>query len=205
MFETNLDTLGGRRAGRIAFGTVLIAGALAILVRPHLPFYISAAELMVGSWVCAFAAALALGQVPVRESGYMFKTSIVVPSIGIALMLPLLLHLPVVAAAAGTRSFDAWVDLSIIFVGPAHLAFALMAALRGARLTDGKPAQSVNSLYVWVLIVSCIPFVLFLIPPLLVGLTGAFILPVLFYQSRLVEQERHSMTNHLPRAIAWVA
>jgi hypothetical protein len=202
MFETDVTKLAARRVGRIVFGVVLIAGAFALVFRSRLPF--SAAQIMIGSWSLAFAAALIVGHLPIREPRKdLFKTSIVVPSIGVALMLPLLVHMPFVFAQP-YPDYDGWVQLSVYIVGMAHVAFALTSAIRASQLVDDVRALSPWAILGIVFGVSCVPFaLLYMIPPVLVALTSIPILPLFFYQAHLVRRERAAVTTHLPRAIAY--
>ena len=201
MFETDLFNLAARRVGRIVFGAVLIVGAVALLMREHLPF--SAAEIMVGSWSLAFVLAAIVGRLPIREPhGYLFKPSIVLPSIGAALMLPLLIHLPFIFAQQGS-DYEFWVTISIYMVGTAHIAFAITSAIRASQLVDGRRAMSPWSILLIVIGVSCVPFaLLYMIPPAIVALTAIPIMPLFYFQARLVNRER-AATN-LPTAVAYV-
>jgi len=209
MFRTDQVTeVVAHRAGRIAFGGVLIAGAALLVNRRVLPLEVPAAPVMVVSWMAAFLAA-ALARRQARQSphsaGALFKASIVVPSIGIALMLPLLIHMPFAIAMSGVAGFDSWVTFSCFFAGPAHLALAFVVAHRGARLVDGKRALTSGRVFLIVTLVACVPFVVFVVPPLIVVATGIPFIPLLRYQERLVAREHEVLGAELttPRAIVY--
>jgi hypothetical protein len=127
-----------------------------------------------------------------------------VPSVGIALMLPLLIHMPFAHGIAGLEGDDGWVRLSYVISGPTHLALAFMVARRGARLVDGRLVQSAGSVYLIACVISCVPFVVFVLPPLITMLTGVPFLGLLRYQEQLVERERAELEGEvaMPRAIA---
>jgi hypothetical protein len=207
MFETSLETPGGslasRRAGRIAFGGVLIAGAVA-MVRDVGAFgdgpRIGALWIMLGSWFLAFVAGFVVSQL--RITRQLRTASIVVPSIGIALMLPLLLHLPFVLPT-GAKAYNTWVALSLFAVGFAHVMFALLAALRAWQLSTGRRAISVWMVYVLVIIASGIPLGMFFLPPLITAITGLPVIGLLHHQETLANREREAdRLGEIPAAIA---
>jgi hypothetical protein len=79
-----------------------------------------------------------------------------------------------------------------------------MVARRGARLVDGKIVQSTGSVYLIAVCVSCVPFVVFVLPPFITILTGLPFLALLPYQEQLVQRERAELEGEaaMPRAIA---
>lgn len=188
-----------RAVGRIVFGVVTIVGAAILVDRlihrpePH------AVKVLGATWTVAFVAGWIVQQLELatkRAGSDLLAASFAVPAVGVALLLPLTLHLPVaLALGVGVAGFDKWAQLSLYVTAPAHLTFAFLAALRAIRLAQGRPAVSTRRIYVTTLIVSAIPFV---IPPLLVGFTGLAIIPLLDHMARMIERE---LTPPLPTAI----
>jgi hypothetical protein len=207
-----------RRLGRIAFGGVLIAGVavLATGAWAGLPHGLgrdwpSGARIVGWTWLAAAIAGVVARLVAARvrwarDPEALFAESVMLPTAGFALMLPITLHLPVVLAISDSRGFDLWVEASLWITGVAHLAFAGMCAQRARRLVAGKPALPPRTIYLVTVITSCVPFVvLWAIPPLLVAITAAPFVPMLRYQQRLVARELAELaavTHDLPRAIA---
>jgi hypothetical protein len=208
MFETDrVVEVAARRMVRIAFGTVLIVGAAALVandlrgqpVQPALLVPLTwAGAFIAGAWVRMFGAR----PVPIEQARARLDASIVLPSIGIALMLPLTLHLPVVLALGGVADYAAWVKLSIVLTGLTHVVVATMVGIRGAQLAAGRQPFSITAIYLTAIGVSCVPFALLLfIPPLIVAVTGLAYLPLLVYQRDLVERERAELPDvFLPHA-----
>jgi hypothetical protein len=206
MFETTVDRLAARRVARITFGSVLIVGAAVLVLGPYLRLPFSSAEIMLGSWFIATLLSLSVGRLPIHTDPQpLFKASLVVPTIGIALMAPLLIHLPFALVSQG--SYDTWVGLSVVIVGTAHLAFAITTGIRAARVVDDRPAMSPWICYAITVGVSCVPFaLLLLIPPVLVALTALPLMPLVYFQNQLADRERALVTTpSVPRAIAWAA
>ncbi|MEJ7597095.1 MAG: hypothetical protein WKG01_04225 [Kofleriaceae bacterium] len=222
------------RAGRIAFGTALIAGAgvlvhrvltsegvLGARTRPEDLWTTSfdqhpvhAWRILVGAWVVAWiAGGLAyslvdrLRRTP-RDADRWLLASFVVPGVGIALTLPLLMHLPLAigigALTSDTgwcNSFDAWVWRSLLLTGVPHVAFAVLIAKRSHGLVTGRgftptPRQCVLG----AMFVACIPgILLFGVPPILVGLTGMLIEPILARMPARIASERAIL--NIPQAL----
>src|SRR5262245_3461524 len=127
------DMVLGRRVGRIGFGVVLLLGASNILARlgpPHplAPFdgyepvlVPHVAANLAATWVLAFGVYAVLARMlrgrpclP-RQLGV---ASLAVPGIGISLLLPLTLHLPIALAFNSLgEGFDRWAYLSRDVVG----------------------------------------------------------------------------------------
>jgi hypothetical protein len=194
-----------RRKSRIAFGAVLIAGAIT-LIASALSEQGDAALIVVVTWCAALTAGWATrvfaAEGPDRDG--LGVAGLVVPMIGIALLGPISMHLPF-ALLGGTRTFDDWVVMSLVCTGPAHLAFAYAGATRAAQLARARPAWSPRTVYRITVIVSCVPFVLlFAIPPILVAFTGLPFLPILHAMEPLAARERDELTrqaHELPFAI----
>jgi len=207
-----------RRIGRIVFGGILIAGAAYLVVAMlshdgcmHIAPRLHAAEVIVASWLAALVGGalarwIAL-RVPLRRTPEAwFAESVMAPAVGIALLLPLTLHMPFALLVSGTRGFDDWVLMSAVITGLAHIVFALMTARRGYQLVVGKPAWTPRRIVVTTMLVSCVPFVLLLmIPPLLVLITGLVCVPLLRAMERIIARERietETAPHQLPQAIA---
>ncbi|HEU0036373.1 MAG TPA: hypothetical protein VFQ53_37430 [Kofleriaceae bacterium] len=214
MFETTPDNVIARRAGRLAFGIILLAGAGLVVERALRPDLVSlpAGMLLPAAYLLAFASygAVQLWQRWRRpapaDAATLATAGLVVPGIGLALTLPLALHLPVTLLFGWSMlGFDDWVKLSLVFAGPAHVALAILVAIRGHRLARGsiRTVPSPLFIYVFVVIVSCVPFVvLFGITPAIVAITGIPIVPLIHHMRRIDERERAAVVagTRLPRA-----
>jgi hypothetical protein len=115
------------------------------------------------------------------------------PLAAMGLLLPLTLHLGVWALRGGPGSpgqwsdFDAWIRMSAVYVGLAHVVLAGWSVRLGARLegltapaavarADGWTALGLTSL------ASCLPGIVMLaVPVLLTAVTGVFFIPLSFY------------------------
>lgn len=205
MFNSE-ETRYSRAVARIVFGVVMILGAAAFVERLlRVPETHAAKTLAIiwiaalfSGWLFAQLASVTARRIDVEN---IFTLSWVLPTLGVALLVPLTLHVPFALALGGNlSSFDDWARISLAITGPAHVAFAFLAALRAARLAQGRPAISAKRIYILTLVVASIPFaLLFFIPPLLVGLTGLPILPFLVRLHGSIERERG--TTELPQAI----
>lgn len=183
-----------RRAGRVAFGWVMIAGA-AVLVTSALRGAGHSAAILGVTWLAAFVAAC-ITYLTYRGE-VRLTTSLVVPACGIALLLPLTLHLLFFTFVThSTSGFDEWVTLSLIATGIAHVVFAIMAMTRAYQLARGEPAVSIVAIYFTCVANGAIPFV---IPAAYVALTGLPIIPLLAYMERIATRER--AVPELPRAV----
>jgi hypothetical protein len=207
-----------RRVGRIAFGVVLLIGVAAVTttawsgsVGPHRLPQLGAARIIAMTWLAAMVAGVAARAIAVRlpwscSSEALFAESLMVPTAGIALLLPITLHMPLVLLIADAPAFDVWVMASLWITGLAHLVFATLSALRARQLVAGKPALTPRKIYVVTVITSCVPFVvLYAIPPALVALTALPFVPMLHAMERVVGRDRaelEAVAGNLPRAIA---
>lgn len=129
-----------RRAERTVFGLVMIGGAIA-LVRGALGDHFDAAKSIGVTWVTAIGASItawvAAHFVAHRWRADALKyASLVAPTVGLALMAPLSVHLLVALATRNSDVFDSWVRMSLVIAGPAHLAFAITAAIRVVGVID---------------------------------------------------------------------
>jgi hypothetical protein len=207
-----------RRVGRIAFGVVLLAGVAWLATAawvgsfdPHRGPRLDAAWIVGLTWLAAIAAGgtargLAARGRWSRGADTLFAKSVVIPTLGVALLLPITMHLPVVVLVADVEAFDFWVIASLWITSLAHLVFAATCALRGYRLVAGKPAMSPTGIYVATLLTSCVPFVvLWAIPPALVAITALPFIPMLHALERRIARERlefETVSQALPRAVA---
>src|SRR5262245_31605569 len=204
MFEPNPNQIMARWIGRIAFGGVLIAGVMYLVaaacshgftsVRDSGGFH--AARIISLTWVFAVAAAAITRRIAARvgltgDLERLFAKSLVVPTIGIALLLPITLHMPVALLIGGSDGFDAWVIASIVITGAAHAVFAGTSARRAYQLVAGKPAISPRAIVVATVLTSCVPFaVLCGIPPALVAITALPFVLMLRAMDGIVARER---------------
>lgn len=196
----------GRAVGRIVFGVVLILGTAMFVERVLRVPQSHAARTLAIVWLAAFFAGWLFAQLAAitarrQDVTEIFTLSWVLPVFGAALLLPLTLHVPVsLALGVEPRGFDSWARISLFVTAPAHLVFALLATVRAARIAQDRPAMSATRVYVITLVASAIPYaVLFFIPPILVGLTGFALLPLVARMKEMIERERG--TTALPRAI----
>ncbi|HEY5935830.1 MAG TPA: hypothetical protein VIU61_14375 [Kofleriaceae bacterium] len=198
------STVFAERAGRIAFGAYLIAGAaltlLSLAGAGPAPWTV-----FVGSWAVAFAMNHVVRKtVGPREDkpDTWLLASLVVPGIGLALMLPLLVHLPIALLLGGFDGFDAWARMSVEVVGPTHVVLAILVTVRAVGLVRGwTSTPSPGVVYAACVAVSLAgSAALLFIPTIIVALTGLAVLPVLKHMGTLVWFERGSLD--VPRAVA---
>jgi hypothetical protein len=210
--------LYGRRAGRIAFGVVMIAGACVFVSRLLANRNdADAAFVLVTTWVVAACTAFVWRRCATRlarsgalrhrtvETSRLLAASLAIPSVGIALLLPLTLHLGVFALSGEAgRDFDRWAEMSLVAVGLAHIGFAVMVLIRATQLARGKRAIHPGVIYGIGVGLSLIPWGMFVLPPLLVAITGLPIVPLMFLADRIVARENlviASAPAEPPRAI----
>jgi hypothetical protein len=182
-----------RRIARITFGGVLILGAL-VLVHTSL------------SWLAAYASAVisfaTARTIPwLRDPDFLRTHSVCVPVVGLAVLVPLTIHMCLfLACGCAVRDFNDWVDFSLRITGPAHLALVACVIQRGRKLAAGKPALTPGTIYAITVGVSCVPFAIFLAPPMIVALTGLPFFWILRRMEVVVERERAALTGvpHVP-------
>lgn len=215
MFKSEI--VYARRLARTAFGAVLLAGAAVMLARlgePHLftPFadrappaaHPQVAATLVLTWGAAFLA-YALVRTTVSRRGcaphQLLVPSLVLPGLGMALLLPLTLHLPAAVLFDDVGDgFDHWAALSRDITAPAHVALALLVAVRAVRLARGQRGPSPAWIFSLVTIVVCIPWGILIVPPILVMITGGPIVPLLAWMEPLVKSELAALGGELPGA-----
>jgi hypothetical protein len=214
-----MSEIFARRIARIVFGGVLLAGVAWLFADAtglHRPPWsvddtFGAARTIGATWlVAALAAAVARRLAArVRLSGgpdRLFAESLMVPAVGIALLLPLTIHLPIALWITDSAGFDFWVQLSMGITGLPHAVFAFACAVRAYQLVaDRRPAWSPRGIYIATVVTSCVPFILlYAIPPVLVALTGLPFIPMMHAMGRIVARERAAAAaapHGLPRAI----
>jgi hypothetical protein len=206
---TSLDPMP-RQGARIAFGLVLIAGVSRVVSLAHVPNSVIADGIAIAftigwSWLIALGAACAtyafLRLLPWRPSERrLLHASCVVPTIGIALILPISLHLLWRLITGGRLAeWGDWVALSLMFTGFAHVVFASLAAIRASQVVRGKRALSSWVIYGWcVAAANCpLPF----IPAFYVAVTGLLVVPLLWLMKPVIEREL-AIYSDLPTALA---
>ena len=164
-----------------------------------------AMAILAATWGMAFASyALARWLSGAFEIGErLLAASYVIPSIGMAFVLPLTIHAPVYLLLGGTRAgFDDWAELAMKITWATHIAFAILAAQRAHVLALGEDAPGPAMIFVGCVAVSCVPYVvLFGIPPIIVALTGLPIVGLMRWSERHIARERAHVL-HFPTAIA---
>jgi hypothetical protein len=204
-------TVHGRRTGRIALGAVLIAGAVILVRRLVTQEEAGSPQLLGMIWGAALAAYAVVGRIASRRTlehaDELAVPGLVVPSVGMALLLPLTLHLPVVAlVSGGLRGFDSWALLGVVITAPTHLVFAVLAGHRARQLAVGPVAISPMKIFAICLGVSCVPFALLVLPPFIVMLTGLPLMVLMSLMEPLAHRDRDGgLAEALPRAIAMPA
>ena len=197
-----------RQLARLVFGSILGIGAAVLLSRTQFrggESSDSLASVLEWTWLAAFigglATLVAASYVPFDwPARSLLHASFVVPAAGMALVLPLTVHLGYfVTFGNGLSGFDEWVGLSVLFTGVAHVVFAVMATVRASQLARGKPAISIGFIYACSVAAGMIPFPV--IPSLLIAITGLPILPLLYLMKPLANRERAALVP-LPRAVA---
>src|SRR6185436_14441224 len=174
----------GQRVGRIAFGAVLVLGAVVLVRRVATTDDAGGAYLIPAVWAAAFAAYVIAGRIGSRRTldnpDELASPGLVVPSVGVALLMPLTLHLPfALLIAREARAFDMWAMLSMIITGPTHLVLAALTAHRARQLATGRIPLSPMKIYGACVAVSCLPFAIFVLPPVFVMLTGLALYPLI--------------------------
>src|SRR4051812_25556978 len=158
-----------RRIGRITFGGVLLVGVVHLIVAACSGESIStgrnldAARTIELTWFTALIAGVVAWRVAMRmrlawTPERLFAESLMVPAAGIALLLPITLHMPVILVIRDSAAFDLWVVASMWITGLAHAVFAITSALRGKQLVAGEATWSPRKIYIATVVTSCVPF-----------------------------------------------
>lgn len=189
------------RVSRLAFGFVMIAGAI-VLVRNTLAYSNDhhavangtawhAWQVIVGTWIAA-AAASVVGLLVKDRGDHLRVASYVVPAAGVALLLPLTIHMPIALYLSDADGFDMWCVYSGIFVGVAHIAFALMVGARARALVERREPMAVGTIYGVAVAMACVPGLLVVLPPMITAATGVPIMPLLYAMERWTQREREN-------------
>ena len=154
------------------------------------------------TWLIAVGAALVLRVIarfarPI-EDDRLRVASAVVPAIGLALILPLTVHLMFFAVRHEVQGFGDWTAIALVLTGPAHAVFATLAAFRAWRLVRGKPAMSPWAIYGLAVAAGSVPFPV--LPSALIAITGLPIVPLLYLMKPVAT--RLAAEEPLPLAIA---
>ncbi len=208
MFRTDVMA---RRYARIGSGATLLAGAGVLAVRSFQSWSIPAATIIAATWLGATITYWMLSRQRIDPRPHVpdawLATSLVIPTLGLLAMLPLAIHLLVATLlGVGTRGFDDWATMSYAFTTPTTIVVGTLAAVRAVDLARGRivsPALSSLAIYGFGVATSCIPFVVFVLPPALIAMTGLPFIAVFRAQARIVERERHDLARPwVPAAVA---
>ncbi|HLL22252.1 MAG TPA: hypothetical protein VK427_08975 [Kofleriaceae bacterium] len=200
MFVSSRDPRYARALARCTFGVVLITGAVVLSVRAAWTPQPHVAAVLLVTWAAATLLAIVVGACAGERhvTRRAMTASFVLPSVGIALLGPLTLHLPF--ALGDVRALDDWARVCALFAGPAHLVFTMLVGARAQQLVRRADAISLRRIYWTTVAVSCVPFgLMLLIPPFVVMLTAAPMLLILDQIERMIAREATSAD--LPRAI----
>jgi hypothetical protein len=130
------------------------------------------------------------------------RSSVALPLMAMAMLAPLSLHLAIAAPFTGLRTFNAWIALSLVIVGHAHLVTAWQAwkfarTLHGLDKDELRVPRRDGWRALWVTFGwSFFPgAILLLIPPILVLVTGLVVIPFTWASmQRRVGLERRLLT-----------
>ncbi len=113
------------------------------------------------------------------------------PMVALTLLTPLFVHLVIGTTLLGVNiyQFSAWVLISLLLVGHAHLTLLILSVMHVLRIRDelnrgGSVAGASRGFWalLWTVAASSIPgAVLLCIPPILVALTGLLFVPWMFH------------------------
>ncbi|MEO8552917.1 MAG: hypothetical protein ABI678_23235, partial [Kofleriaceae bacterium] len=155
--------------------------ALAYAARNSIESSVTATALA-ETWAVAVAAAAVAGTIAwiARARGSsLFTASWVVAVIGVALALPLSLHLVLrLVIGKGLVGFDEFAWTCVVMTGIAHVVLAMLAGIRAWQLARGKTGLSIFIIYGWCVGVGLLPYLWY--GALYVGLTGLVLLPLLY-------------------------
>lgn len=137
MFRSEQERVTARRWGRLVFGVVLIGGVVLAAAAPALG--LDSARAIEVSGLLAVAARLAtsaLGRLPAALGAWRLeRASLVVPSVGFALMAPLAF----VLVALRPRDPSAWITAMLTYLWPLLAIGALVVGERAARVVEQGP------------------------------------------------------------------
>ena len=118
--------------------------------------------------------------------------SAALPLVALSFLAPLTLHFLFVLVTSGgsadPKSFDEWISVSVAIVGHAHLVLAICALRFGHKLAVRETSEIASGVtadwmkaYGFTILAGAIPGALFfLIPPILVGITGLAFIPFMY-------------------------
>lgn len=143
----------------------------------------------------------------VRRAHRLEMWSFALPAVSLTLLLPLTLHLVVGTTflCMPLAQFNAWILISLLLVGHAHLTLIILSVMHVLRvrseLDRGAAVGGVSHGFwalLWTVTASTIPGALLLcVPPILVALTGLLFIPWMFHWiSRRAESERLLLEEH---------
>lgn len=152
------------------------------------------------AWALALTAFLA-GTIVGRHSATprSFAASLIFPSVGLALTLPLTIHLVAAIQLGSSRGFDEWVWLSVRFAGLPHVVAAIMLGWRALQVSRGEEPVSPGVVYVVGVISGLVPIV---VPALIVAVTGLPLVALMKHQDTLAARDRDESSLPEARALA---
>ncbi len=143
----------------------------------------------------------------IRRASRLEHASVAATLAGWALLTPLTLHLLVAFARAESwsqcvRSFDDWIDMSLVLTGVAHITLALLGWRYADKLRAWDHEREDAPGGPWAawgltILASCVPGIIALgIPPMIVAVTGVLFIPATFNFMRWrVSQERFALAG----------
>jgi hypothetical protein len=196
------------RVGRIVFGLVVAVGAIFVALnagdiaksegapRWHTP------ELIGGTWLVALLAAIVsyvyIGLGPCPKSPHALrKAALAVPSAGIALLLPITIHV-IVMHDSSVHEIDQWVAMSVLLTSHVHIVLALLVGSRALALANDERPVSIPVIYTITCLGALIPMI---IPMFFVAITGIPIIPLLLWMKRVARLDLER-SHQIPFAIA---
>jgi hypothetical protein len=189
------------RLGRTWFGVVLCGVGPAMLLRgltEDTPW--NAPMWLAIGWAVAIAAGVAGTLIGSRRRVRRPLTpSLVWPSVGLALTLPLTIHLVIALGMGWAEHFDRWVWMSVRVAGHTHLVAAILLGWRAYQVGHGKKPLSPTFVYGAGVISALVPLI---IPACFVTLTGLPFLAVMRYTDVLAQRDRGESDLPVARAIA---
>lgn len=190
---------------RVIVGVTLLAGVLGVIGAAITEHPVIAPDLLRIWPAAAIAGVIASCVAPLvvrRVAGDAWATSsIVLPATGIALLLPLTLHILAFHwAGESWASVDDWCGLAVAGTFVAHIVFAVLLGVRAVSIArSGKSALSVGELFLLTTLASAFPF--FVLSMADTAVTGLLILPAISFVSWIAAREHAALSSGLPRAI----
>ncbi len=203
------DVVMARRIARTWSGGVLLLGALMLYLRytAGTASGMHPAVILLGSWFAAFVTYRFALTCPPRAwaPDTLARAGIIVPSLGILALLPLTLHLPVFALFDALDGFTEWVAMSAVITAPTTIVAGVLIAIRGSQLAEGRAATGVLSPWgiYGIGVAATGPFLLLVVPGILIALTALPFVPLMVYQEKLIAKERTIRNiGEIPAALA---